>query len=193
HGLSALWPAPARERPGPLAPPGGGAARRPARRRGVSAAPPRLPVLSHLDLRRAARRRPRPLRPAVGGHPGPAGRSPPARPAATLFRIAYRRTAQVAQELLGTRYAGVATCDRLKSYWWIRRLQWCWAHLRRDFQAMIDRGNEGQGIGRALLRQSDRLFHLWHQLNHGRLSRARFREAIQSVRQAVRRALRRGR
>jgi transposase len=113
-------------------------------------------------------------------------------PAATLFRIAYRRTARVAQELLGTRYAGVATCDRLKSYWWIRRLQWCWAHLRRDFQAMIDRGNEGQAIGRALLRQSDRLFHLWHQLKQGQLSRARFREAIGPVRRAVRRALRRG-
>ena len=113
-------------------------------------------------------------------------------PAATLFRIAYRRTARVAQELLGTRYAGVATCDRLKSYWWIRRLQWCWAHLRRDFQAMIDRGNEGQAIGRAWLRQSDRLFHLWHQLKQGQLSRARFREAIGPVRRAVRRALRRG-
>jgi transposase len=111
---------------------------------------------------------------------------------ATLFRIAYGRTRRIAQELLGERYAGVATCDRLKSYWWIRRLQWCWAHLRRDFQAMIDRGNAGQAIGQALLEQSNTLFHLWHQVKQGSLSRARFREAIQPVRQAVRRALRRG-
>src|SRR4051794_24605577 len=109
--------------------------------------------------------------------------------AATLFRIAYRRTREIAQELLGTRYAGVATCGRLKSYWWIRRLQWCWAHLRRDFQAMIDRGNEGQGIGRALLGHSDRLFHLWHQLKQGQLSRARFRDAIGPVRRAGRRGV----
>jgi transposase len=88
--------------------------------------------------------------------------------------------------------AGVATCDRLKSYWWIKRLQWCWAHLRRDFQAMIDRGNQGQAIGQALLEQSNRLFHLWHQVREGTLARAKFRAAIEPVRRAVRRALRRG-
>jgi transposase len=113
-------------------------------------------------------------------------------PLGTLFRIAYGRTRQIAQTLLGKRYAGVATCDRLKSYWWIERLQWCWAHLRRDFQAMIDRGNAGKAIGEALLDQSNTLFHLWHQLKQGTLSRAGFQAAIQSVRQALRRALRRG-
>jgi transposase len=98
----------------------------------------------------------------------------------------------VAQGLLGEGYAGVATCDRLKSYWWIQRLQWCWAHLRRDFQAMIDRGGPGQAIGACLLGQSNQLFHLWHQFRAGELSRARLREAIRPVRAAVRRALRRG-
>jgi transposase len=113
-------------------------------------------------------------------------------PLATLFRIAYGRTRQIAQTLLGKQYAGVATCDRLKSYWWIERLQWCWAHLRRDFQAMIDRGDAGEAIGQALLHQSNTLFHLWHQVKQGTLSRPRFQAAIQSVRQAFRRALRRG-
>jgi transposase len=113
-------------------------------------------------------------------------------PVASLFHIAYGRTRRIAEKLLGQDYAGVATCDRLKSYWWIGRLQWCWAHLRRDFQAMIDRGNAGRVIGESLLGQSNRLFHLWHQVNQGTLSRARFRTAIWPVRQAVRRALRRG-
>jgi transposase len=114
-------------------------------------------------------------------------------PLASLFRIAYGRTRRIAEQLLGKEYAGVATCDRLKSYWWIDRLQWCWAHLRRDFQAMIDRDNEGKAIGVTLLEHSDRLFHLWHRLQPGPRSRARFRAAIRPVRQAVRRALRRGR
>ncbi len=113
-------------------------------------------------------------------------------PLAGLFRIAYGRTAQAAQEMLGKDYAGVATCDRLKSYWWIKRLQWCWAHLRRDFQAMIDRGQPGQAIGELLLGQSNRLFHLWHQCRTGQLSRSDFRKAMQPVRAAVRRALQRG-
>jgi transposase len=111
---------------------------------------------------------------------------------ATLFRIAKGRTAEVAQKLLGKSYAGVATCDRLKSYWWIKRLQWCWAHLRRDFQAMIDRGNLGKAIGECLLEESNQLFALWHQVVGGELSRTQFQEAIKPLRAAVRRALQRG-
>jgi transposase len=113
-------------------------------------------------------------------------------PLAALFRIAPGRTAEVAQQLLGHQYAGVATCDRLKSYWWIKQLQWCWAHLRRDFQAMIDRGQPGQVIGQSLLEQSNKLFHLWHQYGAGQLSRPRFQKAMQPVREAVAQALRRG-
>jgi len=113
-------------------------------------------------------------------------------PWASLFRIAYGRTRQIAEDLLGKQFAGVATCDRLKSYWWIGRLQWCWAHLRRDFQAMIDRHNAGKTIGEALLEQSNTLFHLWHQVKQGTQSRAWFQAAIRPVRQAMRRTLRRG-
>jgi transposase len=113
-------------------------------------------------------------------------------PAVALFPIAKNRTAPIAAKLLGEDYAKVATCDRLKSYWWIKPLQWCWAHLRRDFQAMIDRGPPGQVIGERLLRQSNSLFHLWHQLKEGKLSRPQFQEAIKPVRRAVRQALRAG-
>src|ERR1700694_4621403 len=114
-------------------------------------------------------------------------------PLATLFRIAKARTAEIAQRLLGKDYARGATCDRLKSYWWIERLQWCWAHLRRDFQAMIDRGQPGKAIGERLLGQSNTLFHLWHQLGEGKRSRRRFQEAMKPVRAAVRLALQAGR
>jgi transposase len=114
-------------------------------------------------------------------------------PVVALYHIAKNRTARIAEKLLGKDYAGVATCDRLKSYWWIKQLQWCWAHLRRDFQAMIDRGQPGKAIGKRLLRQSNTLFHLWHQLGEGQLSRTQFQVALKPVRQAVRRALRVGR
>jgi len=113
-------------------------------------------------------------------------------PLVALYRIAPGRTAEVAQQLLGHQYAGVATCDRLKSYWWLKQLQWCWAHLRRDFQAMIDRGQPGQVIGQSLLEQSNQLFHLWHQYGAGRLSRPRFQKAMQPMRAAVAQVLRRG-
>jgi transposase len=111
---------------------------------------------------------------------------------AALFRIAKGRTAETARRLLGAGYAGVATCDRLKSYWWIKRLQWCWAHLRRDFQAMIDRGEPGKAIGERLLQQSNMLFHLWHQYKQGELSRGDFQKAMKTVRQAVKQTLQEG-
>jgi transposase len=113
-------------------------------------------------------------------------------PLAGLFKIAKGRTAEVAKRLLGEHYSGVATCDRLKSYWWIKHLQWCWAHLRRDFQAMIDRGGPGKAIGERLLRHSDKLFDLWHQLKEGKLSRGQLQQAMKAVRTAVKRTLKAG-
>ena len=46
-------------------------------------------------------------------------------------------------ELLTLDYAGVLTSDRAQMYLWCPRLQWCWADLKRDFEAMSLR--EGGG------------------------------------------------
>ena len=111
---------------------------------------------------------------------------------ATVFKIALSRGHQVAQAILGPEYNQVATCDRLKSYWWIKRLQWCWAHLRRDFQAMIDRHNAGSSVGKKLLALSDELFHDWHRYKEGKQSRRWLVQCMESLRQRVHRALQRG-
>ena len=46
----------------------------------------------------------------------------------------------------------VVGSDRFSAYEWImaRWRQICWAHLRRDFQAMIDRGGDGEADRRAV-------------------------------------------
>ncbi len=111
---------------------------------------------------------------------------------ATVFKIALSRGHQVAQAILGLTYNRVATCDRLKSYWWIERLQWCWAHLRRDFQAMIDRQNAGSPVGKKLLSLSDELFHDWHLYKKGKQSRRWLVQRMEGLRQRVHRALQRG-
>lgn len=51
----------------------------------------------------------------------------------TVFAIRGTRAATVLGELLGDMFAGVVNCDRAKMYWSISKLQWCWAHLKRDF------------------------------------------------------------
>ena len=110
----------------------------------------------------------------------------------TVFTIATSRGAEVAKGLLGTAARKVVICDRLKSYGWIRRRQFCWAHLRRDFQAMIDRGSESAAVGRRLLEHSDRLFDGWHRVRDGTMARATLRSHVAIMRFAFRDDLRRG-
>ena len=61
---------------------------------------------------------------------------------ATVFTIARNRSGEIAVALLGSRDGQVVSSDRFSAYEWIKAScrQVCWARLRRDFQAMIDRG-----------------------------------------------------
>jgi transposase len=113
---------------------------------------------------------------------------------ATVFAIARHRSAGVARRLLGDKEDQVVSSDRFKSYDWLWAYwrQVCWAHLRRDFQAMIDRGGPGEKIGRRLLRLSDRLFEVWHRARDGTLEEGAFQEQILRLRPRVRRALQDG-
>lgn len=111
---------------------------------------------------------------------------------ATLFRIAASRSAEVAKSLLGADYPHVAMCDRYAGYLWIGRVQLCWAHLRRDFQAMIDRARDGKPIGEALLSHAEVLFDWWHRVRDGTLARSTLRTYVGPLRAAFRDDLERG-
>jgi len=60
----------------------------------------------------------------------------------TVFAVRTTREATALGVFLTEKFQGVVTCDRAKMYWQVGRLQWCWAHLKRDFQAMIDSGDK---------------------------------------------------
>jgi transposase len=90
----------------------------------------------------------------------------------TLFRVAYSRGRSVVTELLGAAYANVLTTDRWAAYNGVERRQVCWAHLRRDFQALIDRGGAAKRVGELLLSLSDLVFHNWKRIRDGTLTRA---------------------
>ena len=51
----------------------------------------------------------------------------------------------------------------------------CWAHRRRDFQAVIDRANAGSNVGEDLLLPADILLRQWKRVRDGTLTRAGFR------------------
>lgn len=115
--------------------------------------------------------------------------------AATFTFFAYRltRAGEVAKELLGSGFEGVIHCDRAKMYWSFGRLQWCWAHLKRDFQGLIDSPcNTKKRLGHDLMRQTRKLFALWHKVRDGTISRSAFRRQMKPIRQEVDALLLRG-
>jgi transposase len=112
-------------------------------------------------------------------------------PLFTVFTIAKNRSGDVAKALLGSEDDQVVGSDRFSAYDWIlaRWRQVCWAHLRRDFQAMIDRHGEGEAIGRRLLSLSNRLFRHWHRVRDGTLQWGAFQERMSRLRREVKHAL----
>jgi transposase len=112
----------------------------------------------------------------------------------TAFEVLGARSAEAAQRVINPEAQGVVTTDRYWSYNWLagRRRQVCWAHLRRDFQAMVERGGESAVTGRALLEESKRLFMFWHEARDGDLSRERLVASMKAVRQRVRKSLQAG-
>jgi len=113
---------------------------------------------------------------------------------ATVFTLARHRSGEVAQALLGSEPEQVVGSDRFSAYARIaaRWRQMCWAHLRRDFRAMIDRGGAGKPIGEELLKLSNRLFHDWHRVRDGTLERKKFEDRMVRLRREVRQALEEG-
>jgi transposase len=111
----------------------------------------------------------------------------------TVFLIHRRRSAAAARQLLGASTA-ILVSDRWSAYaWWpLTRRQLCWAHLVREFVAFTERGGAAAALGRALLRDTQRMFADWHRVRDGTWTRARFQKAMHPRRARVERRLRAG-
>ncbi len=111
----------------------------------------------------------------------------------TVFAVRAMREATALVDLLTAEFGGVVTCDRAKMYWHTGRLQWCWAHLKRDFQALID-GGDGQAkrLGYDLRRAAGKLFEHWANYRDGTITRTAFIRRMAPVRREVERVLLRG-
>ena len=105
----------------------------------------------------------------------------------TLFMIDLHRSADVAKKMLGVDFKGILTSDRWSAYNWLenQQRQLCWAHLKRDFQAFIDRGGDSQILGEALMALVHPMFSWWHLHEKDSLSRKQFQDQMQPVRTQV--------
>lgn len=101
-----------------------------------------------------------------------------------FFVIHARRGAAGLTALLGETMAGIVTSDRWSAYHRLEvyRRQLCWAHLVRDFQALVDRGGPGRALGEQLLCLAEDVFHWWYRVRDGTLRRSSLRSYIDSQR-----------
>lgn len=103
------------------------------------------------------------------------------------FRISLSRGADAARELLGVATVFVLISDRWHAYNWValRHRQLCWAHLKREFQKIAERGGESRRIGEALLAEEKKLFAYFNRVRDGTLARSTFRVYAGAIRQRI--------
>jgi transposase len=117
-----------------------------------------------------------------------------ATPEVTVFRVMKGRGQAEAREVIGRGFLGTVSTDRYAAYHWVdaHRRQLCWAHLKREFQAIKDRAGASAEIGESLLRGVKEIFEAWYELRAGSLSRKEFQRAMEPIQTRVGELLRTG-
>lgn len=108
-------------------------------------------------------------------------------PAVSVFRIFDSRKGSGAKTLLGDHFSGIVGSDRFSGYGWIdpSHRQLCWAHLKRDFQALVERGDESKVVGQMLLSRLKTFFGIWHRFRENTLSRLELQTSMRPIREEV--------
>jgi hypothetical protein len=111
-----------------------------------------------------------------------------------VFGIFGNRSRESLVSLVGDYSGIILNCDRAKMYLDGKRLQWCWAHLKRDIQKLID-SPDGQvrRLGHDLMRQERLLFEQWRRYKAGEITWRGFRRLAAPIREQFNGLLLRGR
>jgi transposase len=104
-----------------------------------------------------------------------------------VFKIDPRRTIDARKAFLGDVLDGVLVADRFVAYEEQPRdrRQFCLAHLRRDAQAIIDRGGKGRPWGKAFLALLTTTFDEWRLFEDVHHDRAFMRERLRPTWDAI--------
>jgi transposase len=107
------------------------------------------------------------------------------------FVIHARRGALGLTALLGAEIHGILCSDRWSAYNRVpaERRQVCWAHLKRDFQKIIDRGGASVSVGRRGRRLVKDVFAAWHAFREGRVTREQLEAAVSPMKNRLNRLL----
>lgn len=94
----------------------------------------------------------------------------------------------VVKGLLDEDFADIVTSDRYTAYLWLGTLrrQLCWAHLKRDFTGLVDRGGAAKEVGQPALDLVARLFTAWHQARSDPATWEQFPETMRPIQEEFR-------
>lgn len=97
-----------------------------------------------------------------------------------VFVIHAQRGAKGLAAILGESIEGIVHSDRWHVYLQVaeERRQLCWAHLKRDFQKIVDCGGPSIFVGRRGLRIVRELFVAWHAFQAGTITRSRLQQLL---------------
>jgi transposase len=89
------------------------------------------------------------------------------------------------------RLRGVFCTDRAGIYDMLKLTdrQLCWAHLKRDFVAAVERGGAGEPAATRMLLICREMFELWHRFGRREIRRAALRAGVEPLRERARAAL----
>jgi transposase len=114
-------------------------------------------------------------------------------PLFAVFGIFDNRKRESLVKLVGDYRGIILNCDRAKMYLDGKRLQWCWAHLKRDIQKLIDSNDhQVKRLGHDLMRQQKLLFQHWRRYCSGEIQWSTFQNLARPVREEFNALLLRG-
>jgi transposase len=99
------------------------------------------------------------------------------------FVIHAKRSALGLTALLGSEIQGILCSDRWSVYNRVpvASRQICWAHLKRDFQKIVDGQGPSAGVGRAGLKIVKKVFAAWHAFQEGEVTRAQLETQLEPI------------
>lgn len=104
-------------------------------------------------------------------------------PLFAVFGIFLNRKRESLRALVGDYSKVTINCDRAKMYFDAVDLQWCWAHLKRDIQKLIDsNNNQVRRLGHDLIREQKRLFEHWRRYKAGKIKWSTFQNLARPIR-----------
>jgi len=104
------------------------------------------------------------------------------------FHVAKSRGSQVLKDVFGESYNGILCVDRWGAYTKYHKgiIQFCWAHLKRDFSGILITGRklkstDGILFAKIMERLQERIMALWYDFKQGEISRSELIEKSEPI------------